>query len=154
MADRRAEEALQKAVSDVLMRCFSETWSTVGNVRLWLIVLDGTEGNLGRGTVTVSDIERLRDLSRRAGGWLDWPRRAPEPVFHSFGSWKLALTQQESSPMTDQAPPDVPILKLSPPDELRRAAELFEAGEIAAAINAAKLALERMVTERGRQRRP
>lgn len=96
VAREAAMMSLQVAISDVSRRCFRSTWDMGVSAQLWLIVINGQSEHLGEGIVTDEDIEHLRALSRAARGWVDWPRRMTEPVFHSWGSWKRQLAKYEA----------------------------------------------------------
>jgi len=90
----RATEALAQRMSDVSERCFAAGWFHKLEYSLWEALERGPR-DWGRDSITQDDIDRMRELSQKCGGWIrnDWENWTLPPQYVPLAEW-LGLVEQ------------------------------------------------------------
>lgn len=95
-ADPVAAEALASAMSDISEEYECAGWLIGLEFKLWEMLRGGAR-ELAMGDVTDEEVDNLRRLSERAGGWVFWrdnddPFKSGE-CFEPYAEWQLRNEQ-------------------------------------------------------------
>lgn len=80
-------EALRDYMSELSELAYSAGWMQGLEHALWSALLDGP-CRYGHLDLRPEHLQRLRDLSERAGGWIHFPDTADEEVFVPLEEWQ------------------------------------------------------------------
>ena len=85
--DSQAAVALNVTMVRISECCWCASWVPDLEFSLWSMLLGGPR-QFGMGDVSDADVDALRGLSDRAGGWWRWSERECVEVFVSFDDWR------------------------------------------------------------------
>lgn len=85
--DREIALSLRDLMSDISEDCYCAGWLTGLEFTLWAMTQGGTR-EFGMGAVTQQEIDRLKTLSERAGGWWYFDDDSGQELFATLDEWK------------------------------------------------------------------
>jgi hypothetical protein len=100
--DPDAAARLCEFMSDLSEFCWCSGWLSDCESQLWAFVTDGP-GEWGLQNVDQRDIDELRHLSDKAGGWWTWSNALDGNTFVPMAEW-LARCGQGAAPVPDPSP--------------------------------------------------
>lgn len=100
--DPDAAAMLRALMSDLSEDCWCAGWLSDCEHSLWGFVTDGP-GEWGLRDVEQRDIDELRSLSKKAGGWWTWNDALDGNAFVPMAEW-LARCGQGAAPVADPSP--------------------------------------------------
>jgi hypothetical protein len=86
------QKALADAMSDVSEAAYSAGWMTGLEFALWGLLISG-ETRYGRASLKKEEVEGLRRLSEKCGGWIIFDDEKGE-VFVPLADWKQRVAAQ------------------------------------------------------------
>ncbi len=93
--DRDAALALARRMSDISEECYCAGWLMGLEFTLWQFVQDGP-GEWGMGRVSAGDVETLKRLAEKAGGWIVWRENVGE-TFVPMAEWLVEFAAGEAA---------------------------------------------------------
>ena len=87
---RHAENvlALARLMSEISEDCYAAGWMGGLEFALWAIVQGEAQPEYGEYVVLPEQVERLRYLSSRIGGWVAWSDEARGEIFVPMAQWE------------------------------------------------------------------
>lgn len=85
-------------LAEISERAFSSGWRSGIEFEAWLIATGAKEPVLGRTTVTVLELERLRTHLAEASTWISFDLERDEPVLRSMHEWLPACDRYRKDP--------------------------------------------------------
>lgn len=93
--DSEAAVALNVIMARISESCWCASWVPDLEFSLWSM-LQGGPRQFGMGDVSDAELDALRRLSDRAGGWWRWSEQECVEVFVSFEEWRAICDAQGS----------------------------------------------------------
>lgn len=83
---KQAREDLREYMSELSEACYCAGWMSGLEYSLWSFVTEGP-GRFGMAYVEQPEIDKLKALADKAGGWWHWPEEAPDEQFIAMEEW-------------------------------------------------------------------